>query len=94
MTTLNDFDRVLGEWLNEGPNRAPDRPIDLAVEHARSHPRRPDLIRFLRPDPMARPGPQPEGELPNRLMQMLSDVPSESGPVAFGRAKVTSPSPP
>ena len=57
MTTLNDFDRVLGEWLNEGPNRAPDRPIDLAVEHARSHPRRPDLIGFLRPDPMARPFP-------------------------------------
>jgi len=55
MTTLNDFDRVLGEWLNEGPNRAPDRPVDLAVEHARSHPRRPDLIGFLRPDPMARP---------------------------------------
>jgi len=55
MTTLNDFDRVLGEWLNEGPNRVPDRPIDLAVEHARSHPRRPDPIGFLRPDPMARP---------------------------------------
>jgi hypothetical protein len=55
MTTINDFDRVLGEWLNEGPNRAPDRPIDLAVEHARSHPRRPDPIGFLRPDPMARP---------------------------------------
>jgi hypothetical protein len=55
MTALNEFDRVLGEWLNEGPNRAPDRPVDLAVEHARSHPRRPDLIGFLRPDPMARP---------------------------------------
>ena len=55
MTTLNDFDRVLSEWLHEGPNRAPDRPIDLAVEHARSHPRRPDPIGFLRPDPMARP---------------------------------------
>jgi hypothetical protein len=54
MTTLNDFDRALGEWLNEGPNRAPDRPVDLAVEHARSHPRRPDPIGFLRPDPMAR----------------------------------------
>lgn len=55
MTTLNDFDRVLGEWLSEGPNRAPDRPVDLAVEHARSHPRRPDPIGFLRGDPMARP---------------------------------------
>lgn len=53
MTTLNDFDRVLGEWLDEGPNRAPDRPIELAMEHARSHPRRPDPLGFLRPDPMA-----------------------------------------
>jgi hypothetical protein len=53
MTTLNDFDRVLEEWLHEGPNRAPDRPIELATEHARSHPRRPDPLRFLRPDPMA-----------------------------------------
>ena len=53
MTTLNDFDRVLGEWLDEGPNQAPDRPIELAMEHARSHPRRPDPLAFLRPDPMA-----------------------------------------
>jgi len=53
MTALNDFDRVLGEWLDEGPNRAPDRPIELAMEHARSHPRRRDPLSFLRPDPMA-----------------------------------------
>ncbi len=55
MTALNDFDRVLGEWLDEGPNRAPDRPIELAMEHARSHPRRRDPLGFLRPDPMAPP---------------------------------------
>ena len=53
MTALNDFDRVLGEWLDEGPNRAPDRPVELAMEHARSHPRRRDVLGFLRPDPMA-----------------------------------------
>jgi hypothetical protein len=53
MTALNDFDRVLGEWLDEGPRRAPDRPIELAVEHARAHPRRRDPLGFLRPDPMA-----------------------------------------
>lgn len=53
MTALNDFDRVLGEWLDEGPNRAPDRPVELAMEHARSHPRRRDPLGFLRPDPMA-----------------------------------------
>jgi hypothetical protein len=53
MTTLNDFDRVLEEWLHEGPNRAPDRPVELAMDHARSHPRRRDPLGFLRPDPMA-----------------------------------------
>jgi hypothetical protein len=53
MTALNDFDRVLGEWLDDGPNRSPDRPIELAMEHARSHPRRRDPLGFLRPDPMA-----------------------------------------
>ncbi len=53
MTALNDFDRLLGEWLDEGPNRAPDRPVELAMEHARSHPRRRDPLNFLRPDPMA-----------------------------------------
>lgn len=55
MTTLNDFDRVLEEWLHEGPNRAPDRPVELAMDHARSHPRRRDPLGFLRPDPMAPP---------------------------------------
>ncbi len=54
MTASNDFDRVLGEWLDEGPNRAPDRSIELAVEHARSHPRRRDPLSFLRRDPMGR----------------------------------------
>ena len=53
MTALNDFDRVLEEWLHEGPNRAPDRPVELAMDHARSHPRRRDPLGFLRPDPMA-----------------------------------------
>lgn len=53
MTAMNEFDRQLAEWLDEGPRRAPDRPIELAVEHARSHPRRRDPFGFLRPDPMA-----------------------------------------
>lgn len=47
-TNESDFDRVLAEWLDEGPHRAPDRPIDMAVQHARSHPRRPDPFGFLR----------------------------------------------
>jgi hypothetical protein len=54
MTSINDFDRVLGQWLDEGPTRAPDRSIELALDHARAHPRRRDPLAFLRPDPMAR----------------------------------------
>lgn len=54
MTQINEFDRVLGEWLDQGPNRAPDRSIELALDHARSHPRRRDPLAFLRPDPMGR----------------------------------------
>jgi hypothetical protein len=48
MTARDELDRVLGEWLAEGPTRAPDWPIDRAIEHARSHPRRPDPLGFLR----------------------------------------------
>lgn len=54
MTSINEFDRVLGDWLDDGPNRAPDRPIELAIDHARAHPRRRDPLGFLRPDPMGR----------------------------------------
>jgi hypothetical protein len=53
MNNTNDLDRVLADWLAEGPSHAPDRPIDLAIEHARAHPRRWDLLGFLRRDPMA-----------------------------------------
>jgi hypothetical protein len=48
MTARDEFDRVLGEWLAEGPTRAPDWPIERAIEHARSHPRRPDPLGWLR----------------------------------------------
>ena len=48
MTTRDDLDRVLGEWLAEGPTRAPDWPIDRAIAHARTHPRPPDPLGFLR----------------------------------------------
>ena len=53
MNATTDLDRVLGEWLGEGPTRAPDHPIEAAIEHARRHPRRRDPFAFLRPDPMA-----------------------------------------
>lgn len=52
-TNQSDFDRVLAEWLDEGPHRAPDRPVALAIEHARSHPRRPDPFAFLKGEVMS-----------------------------------------
>jgi hypothetical protein len=48
MTARDELDRVLGDWLVEGPTRAPDWPIERAIAHARSHPRRPDLLGFMR----------------------------------------------
>lgn len=53
MTMTNDLDRLLAEWLDDGPRQAPDRPLEIALDHARSHPRRRDPLGFLRPDAMA-----------------------------------------
>lgn len=52
MTQHDDLDRVLGDWLEEGPVRSPEPVLANAVQHARSHPRRPDPLAFLRSDPM------------------------------------------
>ena len=56
MTSSNDFDRRLGAWLDEGPERAPDRTIDAALAHAQAHPRRRDPLAVLRRDPMSGAG--------------------------------------
>jgi hypothetical protein len=53
MNPTSDLDRILTEWLDEGPKRAPDRPVRMAVEHAQAHPRRPDPVWFIRTDAMA-----------------------------------------
>lgn len=55
MTTMDDFDRRLGLFLDEGPTRSPDRPLDQAIAHARAHPRRRDPFAALRRDPMSGP---------------------------------------
>jgi hypothetical protein len=52
MTGSTDLDRLLGAYLDEGPRRAPDGAVDAAIAFARSHPRRRDPLRFLRPDVM------------------------------------------
>ncbi len=48
MNASDDFDRLLGEWLEDGPTQAPHEAIERATAHARSHPRRPDPFAFLR----------------------------------------------
>jgi hypothetical protein len=53
MNPTTDLDRILTEWLDEGPRRAPERPVQMAIDHARAHPRRPDPIWFMRSDAMA-----------------------------------------
>ena len=49
----SELDRVLGDWLADGPRRAPAAPVTVAIEFARAHPRRPDPLRVFRRDPMA-----------------------------------------
>jgi hypothetical protein len=53
MNQTTDLDRILTEWLDEGPKRAPDHPVQMAIQHAMSHPRRPDPVWFMRADVMA-----------------------------------------
>ena len=55
----SELDRVLGDWLADGPRRAPAAPVTVAIEFARAHPRR---ARFLagvpaRPHGRSRIGP-------------------------------------
>jgi len=52
MTGTDDLDPRLSDWLVDGPSKAPDRAISVAVDHARAHPRRRDLLAFIRTDPM------------------------------------------
>ena len=56
MTTQDDLDPVIGDWLAEGPSRTPEPILAAAVQHARSHPRRPDPLAPLRRDPMGSRG--------------------------------------
>ena len=53
MTNLADLDRALADFLEDGPNTAPEAPVIAAMAHARTTPRRPDLLRALRSDVMA-----------------------------------------
>jgi hypothetical protein len=74
MTQRTDLDRVLGEWLADGPNRAPDQPILAAAQFARTHPRRPDPLRLLRSDPMAGRPRSPFAVRPGLVFALLALV--------------------
>ena len=56
MNAPHDLDRRLDDWLQDGPSRAPERSIAAALDHARAHPRRRDLLAVLRRDPMGSAG--------------------------------------
>ena len=52
MNKTDDLDRILAQWFEEGQTTAPDWPVERAIDHARSHPRRRDILAFIRPDAM------------------------------------------
>ena len=54
--TTHDFDRRLGDWLQDGPTGAPEHSIAAALGHARANPRRRDPLAVLRRDPMGSSG--------------------------------------
>ena len=56
MTGTNDQDRRIAAWFEASPSRVPERTVDAVLAHARSHPRRPDRLAALRPDPMGSGG--------------------------------------
>jgi hypothetical protein len=74
MTQTTDLDRLLEDWLTDGPNRAPDQPIAAATSFARAHPRRLDPLRFLRSDPMADRGRRAFGLTPGLVFALLALV--------------------
>jgi hypothetical protein len=74
MTQTTDLDRLLEDWLTDGPNRAPDQPINAATSFARAHPRRPDPLRIFRTDAMADRLRRPFGLSPAIVFALLALV--------------------
>jgi hypothetical protein len=74
MNQASDLDRLLDDWLTDGPNRAPDQPITAASQFARAHPRRPDPLRVFRSDPMADRRRAPFGLQPGLIFALLALV--------------------
>jgi hypothetical protein len=74
MTQTTDLDRLLHDWLTDGPNRAPDQPVTAASQFARAHPRRPDPLRLFRSDPMTDRRRGPFGLQPGLVFALLALV--------------------
>ena len=74
MNQTTDLDRLLHDWLTDGPNRAPDQPVTAATSFARAHPRRPDPLRVFRSDPMADRRPRAFGLQPGLVFALLALV--------------------
>ena len=84
MTNLDDFDRSLVEFLTDGPNSAPETPVIAAMAHARTTPRRPDLLRAFRTDPMARPRGGLAGVRSGLVMAVLAVAVASMGVAIVG----------
>ena len=74
MNQSTDLDRLLHDWLTDGPNRSPDQPVTAASQFARAHPRRPDPLRVFRSDPMADRRRRPFGLQPGLVFALLALV--------------------
>lgn len=84
MTNLDDFDRLLGEFLSGGPVTAPESPVIAALAHARTTPRRPDLLGRFRPDVMARARFGVTGLRPGLVVVALALVAASVGVAVIG----------
>ena len=74
MTNLDDLDRALAEFLEDGPNTAPEAPVIAALAHARTTPRRPDPLARLRSDVMAAPRGRILGLRPSLVLAVVALV--------------------
>jgi hypothetical protein len=98
MTNLDDIDRSLAGFLADGPTTAPEAPVIAALAHARTAPRRADLLRRFRPDVMADRAWRPFGLRPALVLGLLALLAAGIGAAVIGsrptqQPAVTVPSP-
>jgi hypothetical protein len=84
MTNLVDLDRALAEFLEDGPNTAPEAPVIAALAHARTTPRRPDPLAWLRADAMAAPTRRILGLRPGLVLAAIALVVASVGVAVVG----------